>query len=145
MKKLRILSVGDFHGRDYWRELALYDNPDKFDYIIFVGDYVDSFNKTNVEILHNLSNLIEFKRKYPERVILLLGNHDVDYMLANSPASFSHRCTGFRPEMFWDLKDLFRRNMRFFDVAFQIDNYIWTHAGVHAGWYQFRIEKVCRC
>jgi predicted MPP superfamily phosphohydrolase len=141
MNKRRIISIGDLHGRDYWRELALWDNPDKYDHIVFVGDYVDSFDKSNVEILHNLIKIIEFKKKYPEKVILLLGNHDVDYMLATSPAEFAHRCTGFRPEAFWDLKDMFRRNMRLFDVAFQIDNYIWTHAGIHAGWYEYKIEK----
>ena len=138
MKK--ILSIGDIHGLDVWKEfedipqLLTYSGVEpEYDYYVFVGDYVDSFEKSNVEILFNLKEIIEFKRNYPKNVILLLGNHDIQYLTSYK----EHGCTGFRPEAYFDLHEIFRKNRELFQLAFQIDNYVWTHAGIHRGWYHY--------
>ena len=138
---IKTITFGDIHGTDQWKrfgdvshlldvsESRLYD----FDYYIFVGDYVDSFTKTNVQILDNLKDVIEFKKNHTDRVILLWGNHDIQYL-----TSFGeHGCSGFRPEAYFDLHELFRNNRHIFQLAFQIDRYIWTHAGIHRGWYEY--------
>jgi len=39
------------------------------------------------------------------------------------------------------LNELHRNNRDLFQVAFQIDKHLWTHAGVHFGWWKFRGEK----
>lgn len=139
---IKVLSIGDVHGFDTWKNFGdiqnLLDNPKSkvydFDYYVFVGDYVDSFTKTNMEILHNLKDIIKFKKNHKDRVILLWGNHDIQYL-----TSFSeHGCSGFRSEAYFDLHELFRKNRKLFQLAFQIDNYIWTHAGIHRGWYEYQ-------
>ena len=35
---LKTITVPDVHGHDYWKEI----NPDKYDKIIFIGDYMDA-------------------------------------------------------------------------------------------------------
>ena len=70
-----ILSIGDTHGRGIALQIAK-DNIHKVDKIVFIGDYVDSFDISPVIILHNLKEIIEFKKQYPDKVVLLLGNHD---------------------------------------------------------------------
>jgi len=137
---MKFLSIGDIHGHDFWKGLVL--NPSDFDVIVFVGDYVDSFEKSNDTIKNNLLDIIEFKKTYPDKVILLLGNHDIQYAL-NSPASsqMNYHCSGYRPEMHFDLYDIFHENKDLFQAAYQYENYIWTHAGIHRGWYQTFIAK----
>ena len=68
---MRICAIGDIHGRNDWEKV----DPNKYDKIIFVGDYVDSFDIPTGEILKNLENIIAFKKEYYDKVILLLGNH----------------------------------------------------------------------
>jgi hypothetical protein len=70
----------------------------------------------------------------------LLGNHDIPYFLGKTKSYIS----GFRPLMVWDLHDLFKSNKEFFSAAFQIDNYIWTHAGIHKGWYNKYIPNAIK-
>lgn len=136
---MKILSIGDLHGVDIWKTFG--DIPKlleggfkpKYDYYVFVGDYVDSFVKTNIEILDNLKDLIKFKKSYPNNVILLWGNHDIQYLTSYR----EHGCSGYRPEAYFDLHELFRNNRKLFQLGFQIDNYLWTHAGIHRGWYEY--------
>lgn len=141
---MKTISIGDLHGRSNWLQIEDISilmkstfEPD-FDKYIFVGDYCDSFTVSNVEILHNLKQLIEFKKKYPEHVVLLLGNHDIQYMSHNFPYIIS----GYRPEAHYDLYDIFSRNRELFQTAFQVNNYLWTHAGVNKTWYDEQFEKL---
>lgn len=141
---MKILSVGDIHGRDNWMEIEDISilmkgtfEPD-FDKYIFAGDYCDSFTISNAEILHNLKQLIEFKKKYPEHVELLLGNHDIQYM----SHTFPYIISGYRFEAHFDLFDIFSRNRELFKTAYQEGNYLWTHAGVNKTWYNDHFLKI---
>lgn len=130
---MKTISIGDIHGRDYWKSI----NPDEYDKIIFVGDYTDSFVYPDIHILNNLLDIIAFKENYPDKVVLLLGNHDTDnYMVGRA------KCSGFRSEMYSALNKLFKRKENLFDLAFGIKTedfeYLWTHAGIHSGWYKHR-------
>jgi predicted MPP superfamily phosphohydrolase len=70
---MRIIAIGDLHGKDCWLTI----DPDKYDKIIFVGDYVDASDISREKIVENLEQVIAFKLKHPEKVELLLGNHDI--------------------------------------------------------------------
>jgi len=137
MTKLKIISIGDIHGKTYWKEV----DPNKYDKIVFQGDYVDSYYHKNAEIYANLLDIIQLKKDYSDKVILLLGNHDIQYMFLDE----GFGCSGFRPEMASNLNFLFKSNKNLFQIAFQIDNFLWTHAGVSTGWYDKNknvIEKI---
>lgn len=157
MKNLKVLSIGDIHGRDSWKfithgspyefeqwctivgawaegdpnsmfignDIFFKDYPYyQYDKIVFIGDYVDSFTLSNVVIKKNLEDIIYFKKILGDKVILLWGNHDVQYLLPG------HTCSGYRPEARYDLGDLFRNNKELFQLSFQIEKYLWTHAGL---------------
>lgn len=131
---MKIISIGDIHGRPFWKAV----NPDDYDKIIFVGDYVDSFIFTDSEILNNLSDIIEFKKAYDEKVVLLLGNHDIMYMFLDD----GFGCSGYRPSMASSLKTLFNDNKKLFNMGYQINNYLWTHAGVSNKWLEFNQRQI---
>ncbi len=157
----RILSIGDIHGRTEWKLLTHtsyidYDSwriavdagapaddlefwndmpYSKYDKIIFVGDYVDSFDVENIVMKQNLLEIIHFKEVMGDKVVLLLGNHDVQYIVPN------HWCSGFRPEMKLDFGEIFKNNLEKFKLAHlekgsDGSKWLWTHAGVTSGWWK---------
>ena len=133
--KQRTLSIGDPHGLRVV-DLIVQHLKD-YDKIIVVGDYVDSFEVDNMTIQSNLYDLIELKKRHPDKIVLLWGNHDIQYYLGYA----KHGCSGYRAEMKDDLYDMFKENKNLFQFAFQIDNYIWTHAGISIGWYEYSFSK----
>jgi len=159
---MKILSVGDIHGRDAWK-FHTHGSPYEYnlwrtacdhgapaisdfwkempymnyDLIIFVGDYVDSFTIKNPEMKLNLEDIIDFKKKMGDRVILLLGNHDIQYIVSNQI------CSGYRPEMRHDFYKIFVDELDQFTMAHQIGNYLWTHAGVTEGWLKELRKDLC--
>lgn len=131
---MKIISVGDIHGRAYWKEI----NPTNYDKIIFVGDYCDSYTHSDVEIQSNLLDIIDLKKKFPDKVVLLLGNHDIHYMFLSE----GYEGSGFRPSMAVNLNMIFRHHKDLFQIAFQIDNYLWSHAGVSFGWHDCNKKEI---
>lgn len=130
---MKTISIGDIHGRDQWKSV----DPDKYDKIIFNGDYVDSYYLSGEIILGNLLDIIQFKKDYADKVVLLLGNHDIQYLWHPD-----FRCSGFKAEMLGSYGILFRENRDLFQVAYQIKNYLWTHAGVSNAWYNHYKDKL---
>ena len=129
---MRVITIPDLHGKDCWKKIA----PDEYDKIIFLGDYADSFTISSVEIIKNIEEIIEFKTSNPNKVELLLGNHDMHYLYY--PA---FRCAGFSWKTQVPLTKLFRENRELFNFAFQIDNHLWTHAGVSNSWFKDNYVK----
>jgi len=118
---MKHLVIGDLHGKDVWEEVDI----SSYDKIVFVGDYVDHWTLPDRFIYQNLQNVIELKRENFEKVELLLGNHDVQYL------HYPHYlCSGFRPTMQRSLSFLFNENRDLFKVAYQRENFIISHAGI---------------
>lgn len=152
---MKIISIGDIHGRDSWK-FHTHGSPYEYniwrdacehggtpdsdvwkempfmncDKIVFIGDYVDSFTVKNPEMKLNLLDIIDLKKKLGDKVVLILGNHDVQYFVPDQI------CSGYRPEMKHDFYQIFTENADMFTMAYQIDNYIWSHAGITRGWYK---------
>lgn len=140
MKK--IISIGDIHGSKAWKDNFLIEERKvvlqgpSIEKVIFVGDYVDSFSCTDEEIRQNLLDIIDFKQRYPDRVILLIGNHDIQYMNPN----YKRKYSGYRPTMMHDLYDIFNTHRGLFQFAhleedIEGDRVLWTHAGLTNSWY----------
>lgn len=125
--------VGDIHGELYLLENAIEEfELKKYDKLIFIGDYVDSHDCTDVEILHLLNQLIEYKKANPTKVFLLLGNHDWQYYhLFND----EFRCSGFRNNISKELYKLFQDNKDLFQIAHKDGEYLATHAGISKKWW----------
>ena len=81
---MKLLVIPDVHGIDTWRSQVANAIISSDTHIVFLGDYVDSFVADAWTIFENLKDIIEFKVKYPEKVTLLLGNHDYAYIYGKS-------------------------------------------------------------
>lgn len=72
----KLLVLGDIHGRTIWKYIIDKEAPDK---VIFLGDYVTSHEGISAEIqLNNLEDILIFKEDFPDKIILLRGNHCLD-------------------------------------------------------------------
>jgi predicted MPP superfamily phosphohydrolase len=126
-----MLVIGDIHGSKFWKNIVNRHLDE--DYIVFVGDYVDSHNAmSNTKMLKNLLDIIKFKEKYPDKVKLLLGNHDIHYYFLNS----SYRGSGFNFDMMFEFNTIFKNKKHLFQVAFMYNNTIVSHAGITNRLYQ---------
>ena len=122
---MKILALGDLHGRPYDRYFK-YKNIDKYDKIVYLGDYVDSFYKSDQDIIENLTKLFLFKRNNMEKVELLLGNHDFQYL-----KEFKYRqCSGYRSSYSATITELLDLNKDCLKIAYQYENILFTHAGL---------------
>lgn len=130
---MKVLCVGDIHGRHELVTAAFNTYlKDGYDKIIFHGDYADSFDRSNDDIIRTFNILLGMKQSYPDRVVLLVGNHDEQYFHLNTDGV---RCSGFRPDLHATLFPMLMENRKLFRYAYGIRNYLFTHAGVNKAWF----------
>lgn len=129
---MKILTISDLHGRTSWRQA----NFDEADYVVFLGDYTDSYFVDDSTIYTNLQAIIELKRTNPDKFVLLIGNHDAQYL------HFPHyRCSGFRNWAQPALSSLFAKNHDLFQVIHQQGTYLFSHAGITNQWFKRLLAK----
>lgn len=127
---MKLIAIGDVHGRDAWKQV----DTATADRVVFLGDYVDSRQGFTDEVIYqNLVEIIRLKRKMPRKIMLLLGNHDAQYL--HYP---NYGCSGFRPDAQPALTALFVKHKDLFQMAYQQENHLFTHSGVSNGWYRER-------
>ena len=128
-----MIVIPDVHGRPFWREAVKeLDGQTK---VVFLGDYVDPYRWEGIlpeEALAGLEEIIDLKKKNPERVVLLLGNHDLGYL---DPDINTCRRDSFRA---MKLNRLFGENLDLFDLV-HIDTIsrkpvLFSHAGIAEDW-----------
>lgn len=125
MKKYNI--IGDIHGRESWRRLVDEDSIN-----VFVGDYFDPYDEIPfIYLQYNFMEIIEFKKKHPDNVVLLYGNHDFEYL----PGIYekSNRYDSLNAQT---ISWLLMKTIDLFEgVAYAIgEDYLVTHAGVTSDW-----------
>lgn len=76
---MRVLAVGDIHTK-IWIIKAVEEIIDDYDAIVFVGDYADDWNATPQMAINTWAHLRDLQQRYPEKVRLVLGNHDYIYV-----------------------------------------------------------------
>lgn len=127
---MRIVAIGDIHGRDLWRKICTQEeNSDK---IVFIGDYLDSYDGSGYfSQLENLKEIIHLKSDFPDRIILLMGNHDYHYL----PSTYENY-SGFQAFHKKDfgpvVQDAINRNL--IQACFIHSNWIFSHAGITKTW-----------
>ena len=129
------LIIPDVHGRDFWKDAA-----NRFPgNIVFLGDYLDPYPLEGIspdEAFTNFQEILSFKKANPDRVTLLLGNHDLQYFSkAYSLYSKSNRYSWKYAQLY---EDTFHENSQLFQLAhtlaFPESEVLFTHAGVHSCW-----------
>ena len=118
----KYLIVPDVHGRKFWHK-EMINSVDK---VVFLGDYLDPYPWECIDAIKEFEEIIKFKNDNPDKVVLLLGNHDCAYCFDFGSAS--------RYENEFEIKNLFSTNIGLFRLYFREGNYLFTHAGITRDW-----------
>lgn len=131
----RIIIIPDIHGRAFWKE-AVKDSLDIP--VVFLGDYLDPYpieGITQEMAWENFMEIAKFKRSNPERVHLLLGNHDlgyVDRLVCSQRRDWENAGRN---------RHFLVNNLDIFDLAYEDHiagkRFLFTHAGVNRKWMEY--------
>lgn len=139
---MKILVIPDVHGRDFWKS-PVKRYLKKVDKVVFLGDYFDPYEDEGVEYtfkhtMDNFNEILQLKRGNPDKVVLLLGNHDFHYK--NSLFEEIARSTRFNPFYCKTIGIALNDNSDLFQLCYCVDNYdkklIFSHAGVTSYWLE---------
>lgn len=129
------LIIPDVHGRKFWRKAL--DLVESVDRVIFLGDYYDPYPSEGIsseDSIKEFEDIIEFKKNYYTKVILLLGNHDCHYYFTNLlPCSRYDEVNSSR------INDILTSNKTLFKILYQYEDILYSHAGVVKDW----LDKYC--
>jgi hypothetical protein len=121
------LICGDLHGRtEIVEALAATDYQ-----LIFLGDFLDSFDRTAREQVAVAHRVIELTREGRARFVL--GNHEWSYLDRNQ------RCSGWnnltQALMETERADLLSKSDSVIVIDNEYDDVVVTHAGIHQGFW----------
>ena len=124
-----IIAMGDVHGRDLWKYVT---KVHSFDKLILLGDYFDFFDFKLKEQIRNFEEIVAFKEAYPEKVVLLIGNHDFHYMPAARAVNETY--SGYQDWYSFQISYLLQEHINLLQVCYKWEYYLFTHAGVTNIW-----------
>lgn len=125
---MRILAIGDIHGRGVWEAII---EKEKADVIVFIGDYLDSFDVGIWEQIENMQRIFKLAEE-DSRVHLLIGNHDYHY----TRYAGTDRYSGFQLPVFVHVQEQMSHALRsgFLKTVFREGDLLFSHAGVTKTW-----------
>lgn len=135
----KILIIPDVHGRTFWKYAIT--NVDKYDKVIFLGDYLDPYPDEGIsfeDAVANFKEIIEFKKANPDKVELLIGNHDCHYIWLDFMD-----CSRLKESRREEMNKLFNDNYKLFRTAYLYENFLFSHAGIYNRWlekYDLKLE-----
>ena len=132
---MKIVAIGDIHGRDYWKQII--EQEQDADIFVFVGDYFDSFTIKGPDQINNFLDIVEFKKSSKVPVILLIGNHDYHYY----PGIEDSGTSGYQTLMAPSIKHVVSDNKQYLQAAYQVGEFVFTHAGLSSEWLDDIIPK----
>lgn len=139
-----ILVLPDIHGRTFWQEPLKY--KDKFDHIIFLGDYFDPYPNeviTPHEAVENFKNILQVFTEeeingVDGKVEFLMGNHDAHYIIPEAPISSRYcRNKEVKQDIINLLSYLKLHHQLILNTWITIKDttYLFTHAGINKDWF----------
>jgi len=114
--------------------------------IIFLGDYIDPYPREKItpnDALKRFKSIIKLKKKYGDRVTLLIGNHDFHYIDGSRKGC---RMDFYNKD---EICGLFLKNMDFFEYVkcerIGKTNFIFSHAGFGFAWFSYHSDLAGVC
>ena len=127
---MKIVALGDTHGRDIWKTIVKIEND--FDKFVFIGDYFDTRDDINASIqIQNFKEILEFKKENPDKVVLLIGNHDFHYL-----KGCGETYSGYQQYAAMDINEVLQPALtsEHLQICYVYDDLIFSHAGLTNTW-----------
>lgn len=131
---MKILALGDIHGRRIWKQIIDQEQPDK---VIFIGDYFDAYQKISTDNqLKNFDNIIKLKKQNKDNVVLLIGNHDYQYF-----NGVTEQYSGYQSRRRYDIQFRLEENKDLLQICHIDGKFLFTHAGLTQTWFDENFPK----
>lgn len=122
--------IGDIHGRVIWKEIV---KNTKVTNWIFIGDYFDAYHQGvsgNKQIV-NFKEILELKKANPDKITLLLGNHDYHYI-----RGIGESYSGYQATYALEIGELVEQAIKdnLIQMCYLYDNFFFSHAGLTKTW-----------
>lgn len=138
-----VLIVPDVHGRDFWREPVMKALEEGDARIVFLGDYLDPYSDDfehgvnyHERAIAVFNEIIGLKKEHPDRITLLLGNHDCGYRFNLDICDVRTDYANFER-----IKDIFTANKDLFQLADEEyvgeKHFVMSHAGISKTYAEF--------
>jgi hypothetical protein len=132
---MKLVVIGDIHGRNIWKQIVAKEHD--ADEFVFVGDYFDSFTVKGPDQINNFLDIIEFRNtSIYHKIILLIGNHDHHYY----PGVDDSGTSGYQTLLAPSIKHVVGDNKQYLQAAYQVGEFVFTHAGLSSEWLDDSIE-----
>lgn len=145
-----ITIIPDVHGRTFWKEAV---TGLESTHVVFLGDYLDPYRPSIFDdypiveeddlspeaVIENFKEILELKKSAPDRVTLLLGNHDCEYLYGTNVCDC--RCDDTNYDL---IQELFRENKDLFQLAAETyrggKHFVLVHAGICIEWMNRHVK-----
>jgi len=124
------------HGEKKTFDLLYEENINDYTKVVFIGDYWDSFHISFEEQVECFLEIIALKKKYPEKIVLLLGNHDIHYLTNKTEYS------GYQHDKWREIQKLMQENLDLFQSAYQYKDVLFTHAGLSQTFFEYLLKPL---
>ena len=130
---MRVAVIGDVHGTTKWKECYknIKEKDNDVSRIIVLGDWFDPYFPYSFEEMKNIYNEFIEDSKNDDRIISILGNHDLSGYIINdggtNRTSFTNKSS---------IAKLIKENLPNSYLVYKIGNYLFSHAGVSKTWYE---------
>lgn len=129
---MKILAVGDIHTKT-WIIDEVEKLVDKYDAVVFCGDYADDWGKEATDSLETWRRLNLLQQLRPDIVKLVLGNHDFIYV--NRTPSLQ---SGYDRITQLAINSPANRYLKDWllglPIVLELDGITFSHAGIAKGW-----------
>jgi len=141
---MRTVAIGDEHGRGKFKKIYNSLKDDKtIELFVCEGDYFDPYfyldtDEKRKAIVDNFNDIIAIARSDP-RVKLLLGNHDLHYIIDCDKSRYNYHLSATIRKLILDNMDIFNL------IVMPNDHTIISHAGVTNVWLnecKIKIEDI---
>lgn len=129
-----LLVLPDIHGRKFWKDKC--QDITKYDRVIFLGDYFDPYgfeHITTEDAIENFKEILELKKNNFDKVVLLLGNHDMSYYSQYYYNRYDYHCRHSK-EFHDKISSMFNEHLDWFKLIHIEDNIVFSHAGIREDW-----------
>lgn len=128
----KILCIGDIHTK-HWIIDAVEKVLDKYETVVFVGDYADDFGKDGLESIDTWHKLYMLQQGHPDKVKCVLGNHDFIYVNHTPTLQSGYNAVtqlSINSPAYGYLRDW----LRSLPITLEVQGITFSHAGVAKGW-----------
>jgi hypothetical protein len=133
---MKIIALGDTHGRTIWKRIMA---KETFDKVVFIGDYFDTHEDVSVgQQIENFKDIIQCKETYKDKLVLLFGNHDFHYLSA-----MGEHYSGFNRYDAGDIEELLLAALKkdYLQICFHYEQFLFVHAGITKTWCRNTLGK----